>query len=313
MLGICVLGGTGFVGTQLVTRLAKAGHTVRVPTRNLRYGNHLKVLPTLELVIANVHDSRVLAQLFEGMDVVINLVGILNERRGATFRKVHTELTTKVVEAMRTTRVTRLLHMSALGAGAQAPSHYLRSKGEAEAQVRLAAASLEATIFRPSVIFGANDSLTNRFAKLLRISHGVLPLARPHARFAPIWVGDVVEAFVRALHDRDTIGKTYELCGPDVLSLADIVRLTASVAGLPCHLIPLPDFIARIQAFVMNFLPGKPSSIDNYRSLTVDNVCRENGCASLGIRPARMQSIIPGYLVDRSLQRRLTNYRSFAE
>jgi NADH dehydrogenase len=199
--------------------------------------------------------------------------------------------------------------MSALGAGAQAPSQYLRSKGEAEALIRVAAASLDATIFRPSVIFGPNDSLTNRFAGLLRLGRGVLPLARPRARFAPVWVCDVVEAFTRALKHGHTGGKCYELCGPDVMTLAELVRTVAIAAGLPCHLIPLPDFIARLQAFVMDFLPGKPFSWDNYKSLTIDSVCKQNGCAALGIEPARMSAVIGGYLADHSVKAQLDAYR----
>jgi uncharacterized protein YbjT (DUF2867 family) len=308
-LGICVLGGTGFIGSELVTRLAEAGHTVRVPTRNLTHGNHLKVLDTLQLVVANVHDSGMLAQLFADMDVVVNLIGILNERGRATFRAVHAELAGKVVEAMRAARVPRLLHMSSLGAGAQAPSQYLRSKGEAEALIRVAAASLGATIFRPSVIFGPNDSLTNRFAHLLRLGGGVLPLARPRARFAPVWLCDVIEAFMRALNDPHTSGKCYELCGPDVMTLAELVRATAAAAGLPCHLIPLPDFVAQLQALVMDFVPGKPFSWDNYKSLTIDSVCKQNGCAALGIEPTRMSAVIAAYLTDRSVKRQLDDYR----
>jgi NADH dehydrogenase len=308
-LSICVLGGTGFVGSELVTRLVAAGHYVRVPTRSLKNGQHLTVLPTLQLVVANVHDGRMLGQLLTGMDVVINLIGILNERRRQTFRLVHVELANKIVEAMRAARVPRLLQMSALGAGAQAPSQYLRTKGEAEALIRVAAASLDATIFRPSVIFGERDSLTNRFARLLRLAHGVLPLARPGARFAPIFVEDVVAAFMRALTDRSTVGKSYELCGPDVMTLAELVRTTAAAAGLPCHLIPLPDFIAAAQGILMDFLPGKPFSYDNYKSLTIDSVCTNGGCASLGIQPAHMRAIIAGYLRDYSLQRRLDAYR----
>jgi NADH dehydrogenase len=312
-LAICVLGGTGFIGTELVTRLVGEGHTVRVPTRNISHGNHLKVLSTLQLVVANVHNPRVLGQLFQGMDAVVNLIGILNEGGRASFRAVHAELASKVIEAMRTSRVRRLLHMSSLGAGADAPSQYLRSKGEAEAQVRGAAAMLDGTVFRPSVIFGRRDTLTNRFVGLLRLSRGVLPLARPKARFAPIYVEDVVECFVRALDTSATIGKTYELCGPEVMTLADLVRRTAAAARLPCHLIPLPDVIAQLQAAVMNVLPGKPFSIDNYKSLTIDSVCTQNGCAALGVQPARMDAVIPGYLVDWSLAGRLDRYRRSAD
>jgi uncharacterized protein YbjT (DUF2867 family) len=308
-LNVCVLGGTGFVGTELVVRLAREGHNVRVPTRKLANGNHLRVLPTVQLVVANIHSPLMLGQLFGGMDVVVNLVGILNPARSATFRSVHTDLATKVVESMRAQRVPRLLHMSSLAAGAQAPSQYLRSKAEAEAQVRVAAATVSSTIFRPSVIFGPRDSLTNRFAGLLRASHGWLPLARPKARFAPIHVYDVIEAFMRAMKDRSTIGKSYELCGPDVMTLEQLVRLTATAANLRCHIVPLPDFIALMQGLVMGLLPGKPFSTDNYRSLTIDSVCKQDGCAALGIRPAKMDGVVRGYLGDHSPQQQLDRYR----
>lgn len=308
-LNVCVLGGTGFVGTELVVRLANRGHNVRVPTRHTINGNHLRVLPTVELVVGNVHSPLVLGELFSSIDVVVNLVGILNERGRSSFRSVHTDLAGKVVDAMRAQRVPRLLHMSSLGSSAQAPSQYLRTKAEAEAQVRVAAVTVDATIFRPSVIFGPRDSLTNRFAHLLKLGHGFLPLARPGARFAPIFVCDVVEAFMRSLKDRSTVGKSYELCGPDVMTLEQLVRLTASAAGLPCHVLRLPDFISAMQGAVMGLLPGKPFSTDNYRSLTIDSVCTQNGCAELGIRPARMEAIIQTWLSGHTLQNLLDEYR----
>lgn len=295
---ICVLGGTGFVGTRLVTRLASLGCRVRVPTRLLAHGNHLRVLPTVEVVVANVHDPRALGRLVAGMDAVVNLVGILNERgrSGAGFQAAHVNLAEKLVEAVRGARVRRVLQMSALCAEAEnAPSHYLRSKGAAEARIRSAAA-IDYTIFRPSVIFGPEDSLTNRFARLLRLLRGFLPLARSNARFAPIYVQDVVEAFVRALRDPATIGQQFDLCGPHVMTLEEIVRLTAQAADLPCRIIPLPDALARMQAFVMDFLPGKPFSTDNYKSLTIDSICQDNGCERLGIQPAHMEAIVPTYL-----------------
>jgi uncharacterized protein YbjT (DUF2867 family) len=308
-LNVCVLGGTGFVGTELVIRLAREGHNVRIPTRNIINGAHLRVLPTVQPVVANIHNPLILGQLFSGMDVVINLVGILNEAGRRTFRSVHTDLATRVVESMRTQRVPRLLHMSSLGAGAQAPSQYLRSKGDAEARIRVAAATVSSTILRPSVIFGPRDTLTNRFASLLKTSRGWLPLARPKARFAPIYVHDVVEAFMRALKDSSTIGKSLELCGPDVMTLEELVRLTASAAGLPCHIVPLPDFVAFTQGIVMGLLPGKPFTTDNYRSLTIDSVCKQDGCGALGIRPTRMEGVIRGYLDTRTPQSRLDQYR----
>jgi NADH dehydrogenase len=299
-VNICVLGGTGFVGTELVTRLVHAGHWVRVPTRNLARAERLRVLDTAELRRANVHDPRVLSQLFADCVAVINLIGILNERGRDSFETVHAALAAKVMAAARATGVRRVLQMSSLGAGERAPSRYLRSKAAAEAAVRALPHPEQAhpavTIFRPSVIFGPGDSLTNRFAGLLRLSAGFLPLARARARFAPISVLDVAEAFVRALKPASSAGATYELCGPEVLTLEEIVRLTARVAGLPCHILRLPDVLARVQGVAMGLLPGKPFSLDNFRSLTLDSVCREDGCAALGIVPRAMLAELPLYL-----------------
>ena len=297
---VCVLGGSGFVGTELVIRLVHAGHWVRVPTRSIRRVDRLRVLDTAELRVANIHDPWVLSQLFSGCDVVINLIGILNPRGAASFEAVHTALAAKVLTAARAAGVRHLLHMSALGADEHGPSRYLRSKGAAEAHLR-AATLVEAshpavTIFRPSVIFGPQDSLTNRFASLLRLSGGWLPLARAGARFTPVCVFDVAEAFVRALGTSASRGAAYELCGPEVVTLEEIVRRTARVAGLRCHIVPLPDFIARLQGVAMGLLPGKPFSLDNFRSLTVDSVCRQDGCAALGIDPAPMLAVLPQYL-----------------
>jgi uncharacterized protein YbjT (DUF2867 family) len=301
-MNVCVLGGSGFVGTELVIRLALAGHWVRVPTRNLTRTERLRVLDTVELRVANVHEPRILSQLFAGCDAVVNLVGILNERRGASFDAVHTELAAKVMASARTAGVRRLLHVSALGAEPHAPSRYLRSKAAAEARLRAAPhselphAGPAVTIFRPSVIFGPGDSLTNRFAGLLRLTLGWLPLARARARFAPVCVFDVADALVRALGERGSAGQTYELCGPQVMTLAEIVRLSARVARLPCRIVPLPDVIARLQGLVMGMLPGKPFSLDNFRSLTLDSVCREDGCGRLGITPRPMLAVLPTYL-----------------
>jgi len=281
---------------ELATRLALEGHWVRIPTRQTDNHGDLRVLDTVRLITADVHDPTALARLFSGVDVVINLIGILNEHGRATFKAVHVDLAEKVIAAARTTGVKRLLHMSSLGADPRAaPSRYLRSKGEAEARIR-AANALAWTIFKPSVIFGSRDSLTNRFAQLLRLSGGFLPLARAQARFAPISVQDVVEAFFQALTDKMTFAQTYELCGPEVMTLQELVRLTARLAGLRCRIVPLPDVIARLQGVVMGWLPGAPFSLDNYRSLTVDSVCSENGCARLGIQPQSMLAVVPTYL-----------------
>ncbi len=313
-LNVCVLGGTGFVGTELVSQLASAGHWVRVPTRAPSHGQQLSVLPTVELVSANVHDRGMLAELLAGMDAVVNLIGILNEDRGARFEEVHAQLAEKLIEEARTARVSRLLHMSAAGADAQrAPSKYLRSKGRAEALVRAAAPSFDVTIFRPSVIFGRDDSLTERFTRLLRLGGGWLPLARPRARVAPVHVDDVARAFVRALTDRATIGRTYELCGPEVLTLEQIVRASAAAAGLRCRIVRLPDFLARLQGVALGLLPGKPFTLDNFRSLTIDSLCTEDGLAALGIEPRRLAAVLPTYLGGMRQPDQLNRFRAQSE
>jgi NADH dehydrogenase len=288
---ICVLGGTGFVGRHLSARWTQLGHTLRVPTRSRARHRDLLVLPRVSLVEGYVHAAQDLRALFEGCDTVVNLVGILNERGrdGRGFRHAHVELAQKVVDACGALGIRRLLHMSALGADAtRAPSHYLRSKGEAEAIVRNAP-GIAATIFRPSTIFGPDDSFLNRFARLLRLPSPLFPLPRADSRFAPVYIGDVVAAYTRALHDPHTAGESYELCGPRVWTLREIVDGIAQALSLRRRIVPVPDSLARVQARLMEFLPGKPFSKDNFLSLTVDSVCARDGLAQLEIRPTALE------------------------
>jgi NADH dehydrogenase len=293
---VLLLGGTGFVGRKLAAALRRRSYDVRVPTRNRAHGRRLLVLPEVELVQADVHDEATLTRLLHGCDAAINLVGILNERGrdGSGFERVHAELAVKLVRACETTGVARLLQMSALKANAQhAPSHYLRSKGKAERIV--AAGKIAYTIFRPSVIFGAEDSFTNRFAGLLR-RVPVLPLPRPEARFAPVFVDDVVAAFTAALGDSTTYGATYELCGPDVYSLLEIVQLLREVLGLKRAILPLPDGLGRLQARLAEYLPGKPMSLDNFASLGVASVCDGAAAPPFGSPHRRLVDVVPTYL-----------------
>ncbi|MDZ7736579.1 MAG: complex I NDUFA9 subunit family protein [Gammaproteobacteria bacterium] len=288
---ICILGGTGFVGRTLANRLTRDGYELRILTRDRESRRQeLILLPTTELVQADVHDPTQLRENFADCDAVINLVGILNERGrdGSGFRKAHVELTQSVIDMCRETGVRRLLQMSALNADAEnGPSHYQRTKGEAEKRV-LAAESpdLHVTCFRPSVIFGNDDSFFNRFAKLLKIAP-VFPLACPKARFAPVYVEDVAEAFTLALTDPDTYGKSYNLCGPHEYTLQQLAEYTAQCAGLRRIIFPLNDFLSRLQAAVFDYVPGKPFSTDNYQSATVDSVCSGSGVfvLILGITP----------------------------
>ena len=295
---IVVLGGTGFLGTRLVARLIKDGHQVTVLSRDREQHKHLLVLPGLTLENCDVYAEAYLSERFRGKDVVINLIGILNERGfgGSGFRRAHTELTRGVLQAARSAGATRLLQVSALKAAPDAPSYYLRSKGEAEQLIRDSGAALDWTIFQPSVMFGPGDSFLIRFARLLATIPGVLPLAKPSARFQPVFVDDVVEALRRCLHGGSCSRQTYELGGPHIYSLREIVNLVAKLTGRRRWIMGLPDPLAWLQGLAMNFVPGRPFSSDNYRSLTVDSVCTQDGFAKLGIKPQSMVASASQYL-----------------
>lgn len=288
---VCVPGGTGFVGRHIVRLLCAQGVAVRVPTRSTDKARRALGSLPVEIVAADAHDAAQLEKLFAGVDAVINLVGILHQQGGQTFLREHVGLADKVIEAAEAAGVARLLQMSALNAAPDGPSAYLRSKGEAEKRVR--ASGLQATIFRPSVIFGAGDNFLNLFAKLSKWAP-VLPLACADAKFQPVWVEDVAQAFVHGLNDAASIGRRYDLCGPKVYRLRELVAFAAACCDRHPLIVPLPDSIAYIQAGVMEWLPVKLMTRDNFNSMRLDNVC---GCAfPFGIAPARMEDIAPQYL-----------------
>jgi NADH dehydrogenase len=311
---IAVLGGTGFLGTRLVARLIKDGHRVTVLSRDRERHKHLLVLPGLTLENCDIYEEAQLSERFRGKDVVINLIGILNESGfgGAGFRRAHTELTQGVIRAARSAGVDRLLQVSALKAATDAPSYYLRSKGEAEKLIREQSGALDWTIFQPSVMFGPGDSFLNRFARLLGAIPLAFPLARPDARFQPVLVDDVIEALLRCLHGSASSRQTYELGGPQIYTLREIVALVAKLTGRRRWIIGLPDFAARIQGLVMNFVPGRPFSSDNYRSLTVDSVCTVDGFDRLGIKPQSMLASARQYLGAFEDNARLSQNRAAA-
>lgn len=292
---VCVLGGAGFVGRQVVSRLESRGCRVKVITRRRARHRDLQVLPRLELIEGDIQDPETLIRHFQGCDAVINLVGILNEKGhdGSGFRQVHVELPKKILEACQKTGVRRLIHMSGLNADAgSGSSHYLRSKGEGENHLHTFGAKVAVTSFRPSVIFGPGDSFLNRFAGLLRLTPIAFPLTCPNARFQPVYVGDVADAFVNALEDKATFGRRYDLCGPKVYTLKELVQYTARAAGLKRWVIGLPDGISRLIAFSSEYLlPGKFFSIDNYDSMKRDSVCPGGATC-----PTSLESVAPYFL-----------------
>lgn len=287
---IALVGGSGFVGRHLTYQLNKHGYQCCVITRHAHRYRALRV--SAEVREANPFSSDELSQAFAGYDAVVNLVGILNKSKNQGFRKVHIDLTETVVEACHRVGIKRLLHMSALQADqATGSSQYLRTKGEAENRAHtLGQPDIAVTSFRPSVIFGPDDSFLNRFAQLLKLP-GPMPLACAGARFAPVYVEDVTAAFIRALEDKSTRGKRYDLCGPDIFTLEEIVRFVAQLTHTRKSIIPLPDWASRIQAGLLQFAPGKPFTPDNYSSLKSASVCSSNGLVELSIEPTSMQAV----------------------
>lgn len=326
---VCVLGGGGFVGIHIVNKLGMAGYAVRVLTRKRERAKSVAVLPGVEVVEANIFDPAELKRHFVGMDAVINLVGILNEETIARadkdkayagdFYEVHVELPRKIVHACAASSVKRLLHMSALNANPGAPSAYLRSKGLGEAVVLAAgmrgsgkdsvepddarfirAYGLDVTTFRPSVIFGREDAFINLFASLLKIAP-VLPLASPDTRFQPVFVDDVAQAFVTSLNHSETFGQSYNLCGPKAYTLRELVELVGDMTGRKRKIIGLCPRLSYLQAWVMEWLPGKKiMTRDNYYSMQVDSVCQGEFPPVFEIKPRALEAVAPGYLAESS-------------
>ncbi len=305
---VCVIGGAGFVGSQLVNLLSAERFHVRVPTRQRERARQLILLPTVDVIDANVHNEVELASLTRGMDAVINLAGVLHDAGGTRgFAATHVELTRKVIAACRACGVRRYVHMSALGADVNGPSKYQRTKGAGEALVR--ASGLDWTIFRPSVVFGSGDNFLNLFASLLAVMP-VMFLACPRARFQPVFVEDVAAAFVRSVADDATFGKAYDLCGPKVYSLRELVTLVGEVTGRRRPIVGLNDTLSCLQAFSLELLPVKLMTRDNYYSMRVDNVSDQ--AFPFGIQPAALEAVIPTYLGHEFPRARYGAYRGHA-
>ena len=315
MNNILILGGSGFVGRsvcdKLVERSGGAGGQIVVPSRRPARARHLQLLPTLRVVAADVHSATQLHQLLQGVDAVINLVAILHGS-AAEFARVHVELPRKLADACHAAGVRRLVHVSALGVSDAAPSRYLRSKAAGEAVLK--AANLDLTILRPSVIFGEHDHFTNLFATLQAVAPFV-PLAGARARFQPVWVQDIAAAIVRCLDQASSIGQTYECAGPDVYTLRQIVEMVGRWSGHVRPVFGLPDMIGRIQAALLELLPGTPlMSRDNLASMRVPNVATGSlpGLQALGISAASLASVAPGYLSAGQGIARLDGWRARA-
>ncbi|PCE26381.1 NAD-dependent dehydratase [Paraburkholderia acidicola] len=310
---IAVIGGSGLIGSHLVSALVEIGKDVRIATRRRYNARHLTLLP-IDVIEADVYDPVQLASFVENADAVINLVGTLHGGRGdpygPEFARVHVELPTKIAAACEGKGVHRLIHFSALGAASNGPSMYLRSKGDGEKAVF--ASSLATTVFRPSVVFGPEDELLNKFAFLQRV-FPLIPLAMPDAKFQPVFVGDVAKAIVNVLDLDAASGRTYELGGPSVYTLEQLVRYCGDVIGRHARIVRLPEPLARLQAMTFEMAPGVPViSRDNLDSMSVDNVLSAPLAPELGIEPASIETIAPVYLTGASPRSRFNAFRANA-
>ena len=295
---ICVLGGGGFIGGHFLNHLSRAGIQAVIPTRNPGARSQGRVAPGVAYPSVDIFDPEQLQNVFQGCHAVVNLVGILNEsgRDGSGFKRAHVELIETAITACEKTGIKRFIQLSALNAGT-GDSHYLRSKGDAE--LRLRQSSLQWTILRPSVVFGSDDKFLNRFAFLLTLGRGFMPLACPNARLQPVFVGDVAAALTQVLLDPLGTGKqVYELAGPQVYSLAELVRYTRDQLQLPGPVIGLPPSLSSLQAALLQWIPGKPFSPDNFRSLQFDSVSDSGDLQRLGITATALEAIAPTYLGD---------------
>ena len=307
---VLVIGGSGFLGRHLCAALARRGVHATVPTRLRDRAKHLILLPTVDVVQTDIFQPGELERLASGCQMVVNLAGILHGRRGRPdergpndygpdFARVHVELPQAIVRACRSARVKRLLHVSALGAAPGGPSEYLRSKGIGE-QAVLAADDLEVTVFRPSVVFGPEDRFLNQFALLARL-FPMLAVPCAEARFQPVYVADVAAAMMACVHDADTWGKAYELCGPKQYSLKELVEYACAVSGHRRIVIGLPDGLAYLQARFLELLPSPPLTRDNLRSMQVPSIC--SGQFPFGIQPQALEAIAPLYLAPAAAPR----------
>ena len=278
---ILLIGGNGFVGRVLAAQLQAEGYSVLLPTRHLAAARELRMLPKVHLEDADIHEFDALQELcsrIKSNGAVINLVGVLHDKPaspyGKVFKAAHVDLPKNIITAMQMHGLKRYLHMSALGADAHGPSMYQRSKGDGEEAVK--ASNLAWTIFRPSVIFGEQDQFINLFAKLTKL-FPAMPLANSNARFQPVSVDDVATAFTKALKMPSTIYESYDLVGPTVYTMREIVEFAARKANTQCAIIPVPDFVGYLQALAFEFLPVPTlMSRDNIASMRLANILPSN-------------------------------------
>jgi NADH dehydrogenase len=293
-----VFGGSGFIGRYVVKRLAQRGYVVRVAVRDPEAALFLKPMGAVGQIVplfASVMREATVHRAVEGAELVVNCVGILAEAGGNTFQATQADGAKLIATQSAACGVNRLVHVSAIGADPDSPSRYGSSKGHAEQAVR--AAFPAATILRPSLVFGPEDAFFNRFGAMARLSP-IMPVIAGETKMQPVYVGDVADAVIAGLTDTATIGKLYELGGPEVWTFREILTLILKMTNRRRPLVEIPMSVARLQASVMQHLPGQPLTPDQLLMLTKDNVVSPGalGLSDLGIVPTPVELIVPTYL-----------------
>lgn len=311
MKKVTVLGGSGFVGSSLVAKLDAAGYQVTVISRRRESAKHLILLPKVQVVQCDIYDHNKMKSMLEGSYAVINLVGILHESGRASFEQAHHQLPRRLAQLCVDLGIDRFIHMSALQASKSAPSQYLRNKAAGESAVNEFSKKLNITIFKPSIIFGRHDSFFNLFAGLVKMLP-VIVLAKPDAKFQPIWVEDVTSCMVNALENTDAYGKTYELGGPQTYTFRELVQKVMNILGVSRPIIGLSDKLSYLQGFAMEFLPVKLMSRDNVRSMRVDSVTAQGLAPELGVSLMPLEAVVPEYLTNATPRGAYDAYRSAA-
>lgn len=296
---VTVFGGSGFLGRHTVRALAQAGYRVRVAVRHPNLAMY--VLPAghvgqIEIRKTNVRDAGEVAAALRGAEACVNLVGVLYARGHQSFGEIHVTAAETIAKAAKAAGAKTLVHVSSIGADPHADAAYARSKGQGEARLR--AEFPDAAILRPSIVFGPEDDFFNRFAWLARISP-VLPLiGGGHTKFQPVFVGDVAAAILKCVKDPATRGRTFELGGPDVLSFKELLQFILRVTGRKRLPVPLPFWLATLEALWLQFLPKPMLTPDQVKLLKSDNVVTAGALtlADLGIVPDSIEAVVPSYL-----------------
>ena len=289
----CVIfGGTGFVGSNFAQKLSPLATEIVVITRDIERNKSLKMIPNLQLVPASISDSKTIRDVLKNAEIVVNTIGILNEfDQISTFENIHFKFLQRLSKEIKVNKIKRFLHISSLNAKIDQMSDYLHTKGKAEDFILNEMSSFcNTTIFRPSIVFGEEDSFFNKFAKLLKFIP-IFPLACPYARFQPIYVGDLTDFMISCISNIETYNKKIDTVGPKIYTFSELIKLTTKTMGIRRVIIPLNDSLSKAQAYVFQNLPGKLFTIDNYYSLQIDSVS-ENGYMG----KTTVEQTLPNYL-----------------